>query len=138
MIHNRELDRAETEANQAGAELERAFGHVKDALFHELKPEVENYVRRRVANVSSGVTGVLDEYASMAEDRGRRMLGSVREAAERELRMMDERPLTTWSIVLMSGLLLGYWLGKNQQKLGTAEIHEPLAVPPEIPTGRVA
>ena len=129
MIHNKELDRVEAEANQAGAELERAFDHVKDALFNELKPEVENYVRRRVGNVRTGVTGVLDEYASMAEDRGRRVLGSIREAAERELRTMDDRPLTTWSIVLMSGLLLGYFLGRQQHIAESRRLEGPTEVP---------
>jgi hypothetical protein len=82
-----ELDRAETEAENAGDEFEDALKRLKDAVMHTSRPEVESFVRRRVE-------GIRDEAT----------------------RVLNEDPLLAWSVIFAAGVLAGAWITSFPRK----------------------
>jgi len=82
-----ELDRAESEAENASDQFEEAVLRLKDAVTHATRPEVEAFVRKR--------------------------LDTVRTEAKR---IVADDPLRAWSIIFAAGVLAGAWLTSFPRK----------------------
>lgn len=76
-----ELDRAESEAEQAGDQFEEAVFRLKDAVTNATRPQVERFVRKRV--------------------------DTLRTEAKR---IVAEDPLRAWSVIFAAGVVAGAWL----------------------------